>query len=87
MKWRDCTIYVAKTKALLSCSGTAQLIWAFVFAYAKSRFSHDTAQLTPMLLGMHFCTSYVIKNACVLLLIHHLVNIMFITAMSLVLFV
>ena len=41
----DCTIYVAKTKALISCpvtvAVTAQLICAFVFAYAKSRFSHD----------------------------------------------
>ena len=31
-KKKDCTIYVAKTKALISC--------AFVFAYAKNRFSH-----------------------------------------------
>ena len=29
--------YVAKTKALISCT--------FVFAYAKSRFSHDVAHL------------------------------------------
>ena len=34
-----------KTKALISCAVTAQLICVFVFAYAKSRFSHDTAQL------------------------------------------
>ena len=33
-KYRDCTIYVAKTKGL---------ICGFVFAFAKSRFSHDTA--------------------------------------------
>ena len=32
----DCTIRVAKTKALIS---------VFVFAYAKSRFSHSAAQL------------------------------------------
>ena len=36
---------VAKTKALISCAVTAQLICAFVFAYAKSRFSHDAAYL------------------------------------------
>ena len=35
-KKRDCTICVAKTKALISF---------FVFAYAKSRFSHDAAHL------------------------------------------
>ena len=35
-KKRDCTIYVAKTKAV---------IFAFVFAYAKSRFSHDAAHV------------------------------------------
>ena len=44
-KWRDCTIRVAKTKALISLAVTAKLICAFVFAYAKSRFSHDTAHI------------------------------------------
>ena len=34
-------MYVVKTKALISCPLTMQLICAFVFAYAKSRFSHD----------------------------------------------
>ena len=46
---RDCTIYVAKTKAQISCVVTAQiscritaqLICAFVLAYTKSKFSHD----------------------------------------------
>ena len=33
---RHCTIHVAKTKELNSC---ALLIWAFVFAKAKSGFS------------------------------------------------
>ena len=36
---------VAKTKALISCAVTAQLICVFVFAYAKSWFSHDEAQI------------------------------------------
>ena len=40
-------MYVAKTKALISCGATAQLICAFVFAYAKSWFSHDGAHLCP----------------------------------------
>ena len=40
-KKRDCSICVAKTKALISCTVTAQLICAFVFAYAQSWFSHD----------------------------------------------
>ena len=35
------TSYVAKTKALISFANTAKLIYVFVFAYAKSRFSHD----------------------------------------------
>ena len=34
-KQRDCTIYVAKTKALISFAVTAKLICVFVFAYAK----------------------------------------------------
>ena len=41
----DCTVYVAKTKALISCAVTVQLICAFVFAYAESRFSHEAAQI------------------------------------------
>ena len=44
-KKRDCTIYVAKTKALISFVVTAKLICVFVFAYGKSRFSHDEAQI------------------------------------------
>ena len=38
-------MYVAKTKALISCAVIVQLICVFVFAYAKSRFSHNEAQL------------------------------------------
>ena len=33
------------TKALISCEVAAQLIFAFVFAYAKVRFSHGPTQL------------------------------------------
>ena len=45
MKKRDCTIRVAKTKALISFAVTAKLICVFVFAYAESRFSHDAAHI------------------------------------------
>ena len=45
-KKRDCTIRVAKTKALISFAVTARLICVFVFAYTKSRFSHDEAQIS-----------------------------------------
>ena len=41
----DCTIRVAKTKALISFVVTAKLICVFVFAYAKSRFSHNEAHM------------------------------------------
>ena len=39
-KYRDCTIYVEKIKAPISCAATAQLklISAFIFAYAKAGF-------------------------------------------------
>ena len=37
----DCSIYEAKRKVLVV---TVQPISSFVFAYAKSRFSHDIAQ-------------------------------------------
>ena len=39
-----CSKYLEKTKALISCAVIAQLIYVFVFPYAKSRFSHDGAQ-------------------------------------------
>ena len=44
-KKRNCTIRMAKTKELISFAVTAKLICVFVFAYAKSRFSHDAAQM------------------------------------------
>ena len=44
-KERDCTIHVAKTKALISFAFTAKLICIFVFAYAKNRFSHNEAHI------------------------------------------
>ena len=47
-KQRDCTIYVAKRKALISFAVTAKLIWVFVFAYAKCCFSHDEAHLNSV---------------------------------------
>ena len=43
-------MYVAKTKTLISCAVTVQLICAFVFAYAKSRFSHEAAQMSSSFL-------------------------------------
>ena len=43
-KKRHCTIRIAQTKALISFAVTAKLICAFVFAYAKIRFSHDAAR-------------------------------------------
>ena len=36
---------MAKTKALISFAVTAKLICVFVFAYAKSWFSHDAAHM------------------------------------------
>ena len=41
----DCTISVAKSKALISFAVTAKLICVFLFAYAKSGFSHDVDQI------------------------------------------
>ena len=37
----NCTIRVAKTKAMISFAVTVKLICIFVFPYAKIRFSHD----------------------------------------------
>ena len=55
MKKRDCTICVAKTKALISFAVTAKLIYAFVFAYAEFRFSHDAAQICVFRFTFLFC--------------------------------
>ena len=44
-KYKDCKIYAAKTKALISCAITVQQICAFVFAYAKTMFFHKEAQI------------------------------------------
>ena len=46
MKKRYCTICEAKAKALISFAVTAKLISVFVFAYAKSRSSHDEAHIS-----------------------------------------
>ena len=43
MNLEHTSICIAKTKALISCAVTAQLICGFVFRYAKSRFSHNKA--------------------------------------------
>ena len=45
-KKRDCSIYIVRTEALISCAFAAQLICDFVFAYAKSRFSHKVFHFT-----------------------------------------
>ena len=44
-KYRNCTMHVAKTKALISFAATAKLICIFVFSYANCWFSHDMAQM------------------------------------------
>ena len=44
-KKRNRTIYVAKTKPLISCTVTVKQIYTFVFAYAEGRFSHDWAHM------------------------------------------
>ena len=45
---RDCTICVAKKKALISFAVTTKLICIFVFPYAKCWFSHDAAHLATV---------------------------------------
>ena len=40
----DCTIYVTKTKALVSCAHSVQLMCALIFKYAKGRLSHGAAK-------------------------------------------
>ena len=49
MKKRMCTFGVAKTKVLISCAVTSQLICGFVFAKKKIRFSHGAAHIYPLI--------------------------------------
>ena len=70
----DCTIYVAKTKALISCAVTVQLICAFVFAYAKSRFSHYVAQIDQGVQSIWF--SWSIFLLIILMSQFHLIDLM-----------
>ena len=46
---KDFTICAAKTKALISCAVTAQLICGFVFASAYCLFSHAVAHISDVL--------------------------------------
>ena len=46
ISYLESTINEAITKALISFAVTAKLICVFVFAYAKSRFSHDPAHMS-----------------------------------------
>ena len=73
---RDCIIYAAKTKALISCSNTMRISrvtfehhteeeksWGFVFAYAKSRFSHEAAQITSSPKGNNHSPERQVKSS------------------------
>ena len=65
----DCTIRVAKTKALISFAVTANLICAF-FAYAKGQFSHDVAHMYINSVckhtGMHFTHTFLFKETLII---------------------
>ena len=57
----DCTIHVANTKALISFAVTAKLICIFVFAYAKSRFSHNEAHIIG---DCTYCSVIMVLTLC-----------------------
>ena len=66
-KKRDCTIRVAKIKALISFAVTAKPICAFVFAWTKIRFSHVAAQIMPSLRvhnGLQRCYFFTYPCSC-----------------------
>ena len=56
-EYMDCTILVTKKK------DTVKLICSFVFAYAKTRFSHDAAHITQLIytLSLLFRLSIVVR--------------------------
>ena len=55
----DCTIHIMKTKALISFAVKAQQICAFVFSYAKSRFSHEKARVMNHPSMLYIMTSFI----------------------------
>ena len=60
---------VAKTKMLISFAFTAKLICVFVFAYAKSWFSHNEAHLVkPWFTGLFIILLTLLKNKNVITL-------------------
>ena len=66
-KKRDCTIRVAKTKALISFAVTAKLICVFVFAYADCWFSHEAAQILMFEISSKwFMFVYMLVCTCIL---------------------
>ena len=64
---RDCTIHIAKTKTLISCAVTTQLVCVFVFACAKIRFFLDAAHFirAPLAFWNEITTKAEIKLAFV----------------------
>ena len=58
----DCTTYVAKTKALISCAVTAQKIVIFCFLIYKSMFSHDMAKTILMAHSVAFEQQFPLMN-------------------------
>ena len=62
---RNCTIQVAKSKVLISCAVTAQLICDFFFfAYANILFSYDVAHIhyTTTVAGCLGCTGWFVSG-------------------------
>ena len=55
---------VAKTKALISFAVTVKLICVFVFAFAKSRLTHDAAHLSQMSTLQHLKHKQSCKKTC-----------------------
>ena len=54
---RDCTINLGKTKRLISCAVTTQLIRAFVFAYEKMQlFSSHSSGVCCTIVGFWYVT-------------------------------
>ena len=58
-KNRGSTIYVVKTKALIRCAVTTQLICASVFTYAKIRFSGNAANIQYVMFCVYHSRPYV----------------------------
>ena len=68
---RNCTIHIAKTKALISFTVAAKLICVFVFTYADCWFSHAGSSSFQTEVIFHVIVKFLLYQFLIIFIIHH----------------